>query len=51
MLQKTETKPLRDALFELRSIRNDLDRGLWVYHKGKIIYILLIFIKNTKNRI
>lgn len=51
ILQKIETKPLRDVLFELRSIRNDLDRGLWVYHKGKIIYILLIFIKNTKNRI
>ncbi|WP_411268696.1 type II toxin-antitoxin system RelE/ParE family toxin [Providencia rettgeri] len=51
MLQKTETKPLRDVLFELRSIRNDLDRGLCVCHKGKIIYILLIFIKNTKNRI
>lgn len=48
VLREPETKPLGDGLFELRTMGNDIARGIWVYHKDKTIYMLRIFIKKSQ---
>jgi len=47
-LREPDSKPLRDGLFELRTMGNDIARGLYVYQKGRNIYLLRVFIKKTQ---
>lgn len=47
-LREPDSKALRDGLFELRTMGKDIARGLYVYQKGKNIYLLRVFIKKTK---
>ncbi|PHI32262.1 type II toxin-antitoxin system RelE/ParE family toxin [Budvicia aquatica] len=47
-LREPDSKPLRDGLFELRTMGTDIARGLYVYQKGKNIYLLRVFIKKTQ---
>ncbi len=47
-LREPDSKPLKDGLFELRTMGTDIARGLYVYQKGKNIYLLRVFIKKTQ---
>ncbi|AJJ08751.1 TPA: type II toxin-antitoxin system RelE/ParE family toxin [Yersinia enterocolitica] len=47
-LREPDSKPVRDGLFELRTMGTDIARGLYVYQKGKNIYLLRVFIKKTQ---
>lgn len=47
-LREPDSKPVRDGLFELRTMETDIARGLYVYQKGKNIYLLRVFIKKTQ---
>ncbi|AIN18900.1 hypothetical protein CH54_3308 [Yersinia rochesterensis] len=47
-LREPDSKPVRDGLFELRTMGTDIARGLYVYRKGKNIYLLRVFIKKTQ---
>ncbi|WP_145588989.1 type II toxin-antitoxin system RelE/ParE family toxin [Yersinia rochesterensis] len=47
-LREPDSKPIRDGLFELRTMGTDIARGLYVYQKGKNIYLLRVFIKKTQ---
>ncbi|MGL5334725.1 MAG: type II toxin-antitoxin system RelE/ParE family toxin [Enterovibrio sp.] len=46
-LREPDSKPIRDGLFELRTMGKDIARGLYVYQKGQKIYLLRVFIKKT----
>ena len=48
ILREPDIKLLSDGLFELRTMGNDIVRGIWVYHKEKTIYMLQIFIKKSQ---
>ncbi|WP_241569626.1 type II toxin-antitoxin system RelE/ParE family toxin [Rosenbergiella collisarenosi] len=48
ILREPDSKPLRDGLFELRTMGTDIARGLYVYQKGRNIYLLRVFIKKTQ---
>lgn len=43
-----DSKPLGAGLFEIRINGNRAGRGLYVYQKGKTIYLLRVFIKKTQ---
>lgn len=47
-LREPDSKPLRNGLFEIRTMGTDIARGLYVYQKGKNIYLLRVFIKKTQ---
>ncbi|HGF6559748.1 MULTISPECIES: type II toxin-antitoxin system RelE/ParE family toxin [Providencia] len=47
-LREPDTKSLGNGLFELRTMGSEIARGLWVYHKGKTIIILRVFIKKSQ---
>lgn len=47
-LREPDSKPLRDELFEIRTMGTDIARGLYVYQKGREIYLLRVFIKKTQ---
>lgn len=47
-LREPESKPLGAGLFELRTMGTEIARGLYVYQKGKVIYLLRVFIKKTQ---
>lgn len=47
-LREPDSKPLRDGLFEIRTMGTDIARGLYVYQKGRHIYLLRVFIKKTQ---
>ena len=47
-LREPDSKPLRDGLFEIRTMGTDIARGLYVYQKGRNIYLLRVFIKKTQ---
>lgn len=47
-LREPDSKPLRNGLFEIRTMGTDIARGLYVYQKGKTIYLLRVFIKKTQ---
>ncbi|MGL4905492.1 MAG: type II toxin-antitoxin system RelE/ParE family toxin [Plesiomonas sp.] len=47
-LREPDSKPLRDGLFEVRTMGTDIARGLYVYQKGRNIYLLRVFIKKTQ---
>ncbi|MEM6051984.1 type II toxin-antitoxin system RelE/ParE family toxin [Erwinia sp. P7711] len=46
-LREPHSKPLGKGMYEIRTMGNDVARGLWVYHTGSKIYVLRIFIKKT----
>ncbi len=48
ILREPDTKPLGDGLHEIRTMGNDIARGIWVYESGGKIYMLHIFIKKTQ---
>ncbi|WP_140187649.1 type II toxin-antitoxin system RelE/ParE family toxin [Providencia stuartii] len=48
ILREPDTKPLGDGFFELRTMGNDIARGIWVYQKNRTIYMLRIFIKKSQ---
>ena len=47
-LREPDSKPLRDGFFELRTMGTDIARGLYVYQRGKNIYLLRVFIKKAQ---
>lgn len=47
-LREPDSKPLKDGLFEIRTMGTDIARGLYVYQKGRNIYLLRVFIKKTQ---
>lgn len=47
-LREPDSKPLRDGLFEIRTMGTDIARGLYVYQKGRNVYLLRVFIKKTQ---
>ncbi|EOV8088078.1 type II toxin-antitoxin system RelE/ParE family toxin [Providencia sp. PROV032] len=47
-LREPATKSLGEGLFEIRTMGSEIARGLWVYHKGKTIFMLRIFIKKSQ---
>ncbi len=47
-LREPDSKPLKSGLFELRTMGTDIARGIYVYQKGKNIYLLRVFIKKTQ---
>lgn len=48
VLREPDSKPLGAGLFELRTMGTEIARGLYVYQKGKTIYLLRVFIKKTQ---
>ncbi|OBU09867.1 type II toxin-antitoxin system RelE/ParE family toxin [Morganella psychrotolerans] len=46
-LREPDTKPIRDGFFELRAKAGDIGRAIYVYQKGKRIFVLKIFAKST----
>lgn len=46
-LREPDSKPIRDGLFELRTMGTVIARGLYAYRKGKKVYLLRVFIKKT----
>lgn len=47
-LREPDSKPLKDGLFEIRTMGTDIARGLYVYQRGCNIYLLRVFIKKTQ---
>ena len=47
-LREPDSKPLGAGLFEIRTMGTEIARGLYVYQKGKRIYLLRVFIKKTQ---
>ncbi|MDN8601419.1 type II toxin-antitoxin system RelE/ParE family toxin [Citrobacter sp. S2-9] len=47
VLREPDCKPPGAGLFELRTMGAEIARGLYVYQKGKTIYLLRVFIKKT----
>ena len=47
-LREPDSNPLRDGLFEIRTMGTDIARGLYVYQKGRNVYLLRVFIKKTQ---
>lgn len=47
-LREPDSKPLKDGLFEIRTMGADIARGLYVYQKSRNIYLLRVFIKKTQ---
>ncbi len=47
-LRETDSKQLRDGLFELRKMGTDIARGLYVYQKGRKLYIIRVIIKKKQ---
>ncbi|MCR5066758.1 MAG: type II toxin-antitoxin system RelE/ParE family toxin [Erysipelotrichaceae bacterium] len=48
-LGEPDTAPLRDGIFELRTIQgNNIVRTLYFYHKNSIVVVTNSFIKKTK---
>ena len=47
-LREPDSKPLGVGLFEIRTMGTEPGRGLYVYQKGKTIYLLRVFIKKTQ---
>lgn len=47
-LREPDSKPLKDGLFEIRTMGTDIARGLYVYQKGRNIYLLRVFVKKTQ---
>lgn len=47
-LREPDSKLLKDGLFEIRTMGTDIARGLYVYQKGRNIYLLRVFIKKTQ---
>ncbi|MDH1612302.1 type II toxin-antitoxin system RelE/ParE family toxin [Klebsiella aerogenes] len=48
LLREPDTKPLGNGLFEIRTMGNDIARGLWVYQSGERIFLLRVFIKKSQ---
>lgn len=46
-LREPDTKPIKDGFFELRAKAGDIGRAIYVYRKGRRIFILKVFIKDT----
>lgn len=46
-LRKPDTKPIKDGFFELRAKAGDIGRAIYVYQKGRRVFILKVFIKDT----
>lgn len=46
-LREPDSKPIRDGLFELRTMGSFIARGLYAYRKGKVVYLLRVFVKKT----
>ncbi|MEL4013026.1 type II toxin-antitoxin system RelE/ParE family toxin [Dryocola clanedunensis] len=47
-LREPDSKPLGNGLFEVRTMGPHIARGLYVYQKGKNIFLLRVFIKKTR---
>ena len=47
-LREPHSKPVRDGIFELRTMGGDIARGLYAYRKGQTIYLLRVFVKKTQ---
>ncbi|MFW0698012.1 type II toxin-antitoxin system RelE/ParE family toxin [Pantoea sp. R13S299] len=47
-LREPDTKPLGSGFFELRAKANEIGRAVYVYQKGRRIFILKAFVKETK---
>ncbi|WP_202304082.1 type II toxin-antitoxin system RelE/ParE family toxin [Dryocola clanedunensis] len=48
VLREPDSKPLGNGLFEVRTMGTHIARGLYVYQKGKNIFLLRVFIKKTR---
>ncbi|WP_274370178.1 type II toxin-antitoxin system RelE/ParE family toxin [Morganella morganii] len=46
-LREPDTKSVKDGFFELRAKAGDVGRAIYVYRKGKRIFVLKIFVKST----
>ncbi|TDB47967.1 type II toxin-antitoxin system RelE/ParE family toxin [Photorhabdus khanii] len=46
-LREPDTKPIRDGFFELRAKAGDIGRAIYVYQKGRRVFILKVFVKDT----
>lgn len=46
-LREPDTKPIKEGFFELRAKAGDIGRAIYVYQKGKRIFILKVFTKST----
>ncbi len=50
-LREPDSKPIRDGIFELRTMGTVIARGLYAYRKGKTVYLLRVFIKKPGERL
>lgn len=46
-LRDPDSKPVREGLFELRTMGSLIARGRYAYRKGKTVYLLRVFVKKT----
>ena len=47
-LREPDSKPLGNGLFEIRTVGFFHTRGIYVYRRGKIIWLLRVFVKKTQ---
>lgn len=47
-LREPDSKPLTQGLFEIRTTGFIHSRGIYVYQRGRTIYLLRVFVKKTQ---
>lgn len=48
VLREPDSKPLGNGLFEFRTVGFFHTRGIYVYRRGKVIWLLRVFVKKTQ---
>ncbi|MGL4724780.1 MAG: type II toxin-antitoxin system RelE/ParE family toxin [Scandinavium sp.] len=48
VLREPDSKPLGNGLFEIRTVGFFHTRGIYVYRRGKVIWLLRVFVKKTQ---
>lgn len=47
LLREPDSKPMGNGLFEIRTQGTDIARGLYVFQKGREIFLLSFFVKKS----
>jgi len=48
VLREPDSNPLGNGLFEIRTVGLFHSRGIYVYQRGRIIWLLRVFVKKTQ---
>ncbi|KAF1370883.1 type II toxin-antitoxin system RelE/ParE family toxin [Yokenella regensburgei] len=48
VLREPYSKPLRDGVFEVRTLGAIQSRGLYAFQRGRVIFLLRVFVKKSQ---